>query len=186
MNFCASLIELIGETHKLQIQTSVMAKRSTITQGRKSIIEHAIKNEYSHILFLDDDMAFTSEAFKSLRARDCSIISANAVTRPNIQKTALESLPLITAKDKNKKAIPSQNKTGIEPVSYIGLAFTLLRVEDIKKIPKPWFVLTEDVTEDYYFCKKAIESGLEIYVDHDATKHVAHVGDFPFSEKIIN
>ena len=183
--FYSSLIDTMIEMSSMGLHPGlrVLSKVSNIASGRKKLLQQAIDGGFSHILFIDDDMAFEPKAFKFLASRDCSFVAANAVTKPNIAGIKLEEAPRITAKDKDKNPVSSLNKTGIEPVERIGLAFALLRIEDIKKIPDPHFALSESSGEDYFFCQRAIEHGIDIYVDHDATKHVVHIGDYPFCEE---
>jgi len=35
--------------------------------------------------------------------------------------------------------------------------------------------------EDFYFCKKLRANGVSVYVDHDVSQEVAHVGDFEYT-----
>lgn len=56
-------------------------KISCLPVARQLIVAEAIKGDYTHLLFLDDDMKFSPEAFNSLQSRDVSFIGANYMIR---------------------------------------------------------------------------------------------------------
>lgn len=39
---------------------------------------------------------------------------------------------------------------------------------------------TKWITEDVYFCRKAAEKGVKIYIDHDLSKQIRHIGTFSY------
>jgi hypothetical protein len=52
----------------------------------------------------------------------------------------------------------------------------------------PWFhipwnekELKFDCGEDIYFCRKARKAGHKIYLDHDLSKEIAHIGQYEFT-----
>jgi hypothetical protein len=67
----------------------------------------------------------------------------------------------------------------------------LIDVEVFKQIPKPWFMLDympeidDFVGEDWYFCSLLEKAGIPIYVDHDASKRVGHIGPFTFDHSHV-
>jgi hypothetical protein len=73
-------------------------------------------------------------------------------------------------------------------VDAIGCGFLLIKVEALAKIPRPWFLCVNrsgrpedncDTMEDYYFCWKATEAGLQVWVD--TSPGLFHKGAFGYS-----
>lgn len=44
-----------------------------------------------------------------------------------------------------------------------------------------WNVFTNDGGEDYWFCNLCKEAGIEMWVDHDLSKVISHMGIYPYS-----
>ncbi|MFH1740220.1 MAG: hypothetical protein ABIH23_14525 [bacterium] len=73
-------------------------------------------------------------------------------------------------------------------IDAIGCGFLLIKVEALLKVPKPWFLCVNrsgrgedncDTMEDYYFCWKAAEAGLTIWVD--TSPGLYHKGGYGYS-----
>jgi hypothetical protein len=67
---------------------------------------------------------------------------------------------------------------------------TLVKTSILAKIPRPWFnVMWSDhgaiIGEDIHFCIKAQDAGFEVYVDHDLSKAIGHIGTRTFGWKDI-
>ena len=76
----------------------------------------------------------------------------------------------------------TEDSVGIQPVLYSGFGVSLISTEVFRKVPQPWFLpdfnseKSEYSTEDFPFFRRARETGFTIYVDHDASKLVGHIG----------
>jgi len=63
----------------------------------------------------------------------------------------------------------------------------LLDLNAIKSIKPPHFEIIWDektqeyLGEDHYFCAKLRSNGIKIYVDHDASQTVGHIGDYTYT-----
>lgn len=156
-------------------------RTSNLPAGRQMGVDAAAKGGFTHILFLDDDMKFTPKAFDILLKRDLDFVGANCMRRDGIGTTAT---------DLDDKMIYSAGKTGIQKISVMGLGFTLIKTSVFEKIPRPCFSITWkvkdneliSVTEDHYLCGLLLNSGIDMYVDHDAARYVIHMGDQGYQE----
>lgn len=153
---------------------------SLLPVGRQLAVDTAIAEEFTHLLFVDDDMGFDPSVFESLRSHKKDFIAANYMSKgPN-------GKPVAAGMD--GEVLPSKGKTGIEQILQIGLGCALVAVEPLKTIPKPHFEVpyVEDkaayMGEDAYFCRLLTHFGVEMFVDHDATRKVVHIGDYPYQE----
>ena len=140
------------------------------------MVVDALKTNATHVCFIDEDMGFAPDTLHVLLRKRQPIVGANYPMRvPPMQFTALSM-------DQKTRVHTDGHKDGLEPAYYIGFGFAVIERQVFEKIPKPWFLggynLTTEkyTTEDHPFCRKSREAGYTVYVDHDASKRVWHVG----------
>jgi hypothetical protein len=61
----------------------------------------------------------------------------------------------------------------------------LIKREVFEGMSEPWFDMPWQTTrgymgEDVFFCKKAQELGYKVYIDHDVSHEIGHIGTFEF------
>lgn len=174
-----SLLKLDKGTHSCII---INQRGCYIDASRNSIVKEAQANNCDYLLFVDSDMAFPPDAFLKLIAEDKDIIGCNyAKRRPphGSMATALDGT-LIVPKDK-----------GIEQCLYVGTGFVLIKMTVFDKLSFPWFEtkwgkLTTDrpdiiqYGEDTRFCAKATQAGIPVFVHHELSWDIVHIGQFPY------
>lgn len=182
--FGASLCHLIGQMHRSKVIYFLnIIQASGIFKARQSAISDAIAGEFSHILFLDDDMVFPPNILDGLIAHDLGIVAINYARREEGNKNAITHAI-------DGSGVFSKGKSGVEEVGWIGFGGVLIKIDSIKNIENPFFEIRwhperEDfVTEDTYFCMKVRSAGIKIYVDHDISNKVFHVGDYLYHEEV--
>jgi hypothetical protein len=80
-----------------------------------------------------------------------------------------------------------QDSAGLERVAAIGMGVMMVRAEVFQTMPQPWFHIhfSPDSAvytgEDIWFCRGSREAGFEVWLDHDLSQHVRHIGNFEFS-----
>lgn len=198
--FSASFAALIVHLAERRIEYSVdfVFGSSLLPAARQKSVETAIKGGFTHILMLDDDMTYETKTFDYLVSRKLPFVAAGYVSKIYGAK------PLqVWAKDFKGKPASSIGKTGIEKVREVGLGVALLDLSIFANIPRPWFevpwideskleqvnpdmpvssVYAHHMGEDYYLCRLMEHHGIPVFIDHDATRGVGHVGDFVFTE----
>lgn len=129
------------------------------------------KHRATHILWIDSDMQFPRDTFHRLLEHDVDIVGCNYPRRhpPHYSSACdLEGVPL----DPTTK--------GLELVSTIGFGVILTRASIFEgEIELPLFAHHDDdgyVTEDVTFCRQMIRLGKQIWVDHDLSSEVRHIG----------
>lgn len=176
-HFGASLCGLVRKMTLDGVDFDMLAMMGTsvLPKARQIAVDHAIQNNFTHILFLDDDMAFSADLYQSLSKHSLPVVAANYSNKssdPKPQTHGIDGLPLY-----------SHEKIGIEEAGWVGFGAVLIDLASIKDIPKPLFEMRwmEDrqafIGEDYYFCGKVRAHGLKIYIDHDISQNMGHVGD---------
>lgn len=160
------------------------SKGSILPQQRADMVRECLASGCSHLLFLDDDMAFPMTALYDLLAADKDIVAANCVTKT--------IPPTPTARDIHNNRIPINDQlTGLQEVGSVGCAVMLVKADVFKKLPKPWFNFEyrpskdDFVGEDVFFCWKSREHGFKVYIDHDLSRKVLHIGDFHYHYKML-
>ncbi len=137
---------------------------------RELLVETAIVQKASHVLFIDSDMRFPSHTLEILKGYDKDIVGVNCKQRTQDAWTAR----------KEGEFISSVGKSGLEEVDTLGMGVTLIKTSVFEKIPKPWFSTPWDgkkhIGEDVYFCSNAREHGFKVFADHDLAQLVRHAG----------
>lgn len=158
------------------------AEGSGIASNREKMVVQALADEQvTHILFIDDDMKFEPEAFFLLASRRLPFVACNYPLK--LEGAGFSAVSY----DKNRRVVTDASSTGLEEVWFTGFGFALISRELFEAIEKPYFLAGYNTakgtytTEDFPFCMKAIEKGFKIYVDHDASKLVSHVGNHTFT-----
>lgn len=152
---------------------------SLLSCGRQDAVQNSIKNGFSHLLFIDDDMTYPPEGAKRLLARGKRIIGVNALKKVPGVHYQVRAL--------NDKELVSKGRAGIEEVHSMGFGFMLVDLDVFVKCPAPNFEIRWNGTgytgEDHYFCNQARAAGEKIWVDHDLSALCTHVGDHGYSYK---
>ena len=160
----------------------VVTKMGTlIVNQRQDLVKEALLGEADYLLFLDADMRFPVNTIERLLAWDKDVVAANYPTRrlppkPTAFKEHHPTIPLYTREDSE----------GIEEAFSVGAGVMMIKTSMLWALELPLFDIVWDdyhrnyIGEDVYFCKKAREAGYTIWVDHDLSKEVKHVGMFEF------
>ena len=180
--FAFDLANLVGYVsrhtdHKI---TLLQMPGTLIFTQREKLAEEALADGAEAILWIDSDMRFPANTLEVMLSRKVPILGVNATTRrAPILPTALN---LEMEKDTAVlRKVESRGKQGIEQVTAVGFGVTLVKSQVFREIPKPWFnIIWKDdgdiIGEDVHFCVKALDFGIETYVDHDLSPLIKHIG----------
>lgn len=180
--FGSSLVGLVAYAAKLNLRFTphIMQGASNLPRARNLAVRKAIKEGLTHILFIDDDMTFSFEVLDHLLRHDVDVVGVNYTTKsPDLRPQT---------HDLNGLPVYSQNATGLEEVGWLGCGMMLIKLESVKDLPDPLFEMrwvperNDFIGEDYFFCGTMRHHGRKIYVDHDASAKVGHVGDYVYKE----
>jgi len=162
-------------------------KSSLLPEGRARLVARAYDNNATHILWLDSDMKFPADTISRLVNHNLAVVGAN-YPRKNIEA---RPTAYVDEDDYTGPVWSGERASGIQRVSHCGLGVMLcdMRVFDALELPffaiepqPPEFV--KHCGEDVYFCRKLAKAGIEIYIDHDLSKEVAHIGDFEYTNAL--
>lgn len=146
-----------------------------VNNNRTLLVHKAVEMKATHILFVDSDMRFPPDALERLLVHKKDIVGANYQARTNSETTAR----------KDGKFVPL-GKQGIEEVDTMGFGLILIDLNvftsPIRSVPPNCFSMPFDtsiglfVGEDVYFCTMARDKGFRVWVDHDLSNQVKHLG----------
>lgn len=150
-----------------------------LSQNRSGLVDMSLEQDCSHILFLDADMTYPEDTIARLYKHNKFIVAANYPKR---------DFPIVgTAVDFNWDPVTTTKEdTGLAEVQFAPTGCMLIKTEVFKSIEKPWFAhsyvleLQKYATEDVYFCNKAREAGYSVWIDHDLSKEIEHVGKYKY------
>lgn len=157
-----------------------LAESSVIHSNRAAIVERALAAGRTHLLFLDDDMAFEPRILDILFGRRQEVVCVNYLMK--------SADPQFVAVDLAGRRVPTvEGSTGLLPVAYSGFGVSLFDLKAFARTPRPWFLPEYDeaarvyTTEDNPCYKRLRAAGATVYLDQDASKLVSHVGRFGWS-----
>lgn len=145
---------------------------------RNMLVDMALKNDMTHILFLDYDMVLHPNLVPLLARHKLPI-----VTGLYHQRRAPFN-PLMYVGKPNEMLMVTNYKPGaLIRVLATGCGATLIETEVFKQLKRPWFqTIVDDVqyeTEDINFYNKCYEKGIPVYVDTEA--ECGHKGKMIFN-----
>ena len=154
-------------------------------QNRNLIIEEARHHKCSHILFIDDDMAFAPDSLMQLLSYDVNIVGGLYLNR------GYPHLPVVF--DYNSSSSMTRhslkdNEKGLKEVGAVGFGFMLININVFNYMDRP-YVRTGQIqkdlrSEDIDFCIRARESGFTIHCD--LSLPIGHIGLATFWPNMID
>lgn len=171
MLYSTAKLMMLGRVALLPIYN----EQTYIEENRTALVRAALDNDCTHALWLDTDMRFPPNALERLLARDRAIVGANYRQRRGTHlPTAFTTIELLVY------CVTHPGSTGIERVESASMGVMLTHLDVFRQIPEPWFTERawgeHRVRDCLAFCVGAREAGFPIYVDHDLSHDVRHIG----------
>lgn len=158
---------------------------SILAKSRQELVQRAIEAKCTHILFIDSDQGFPAWTLHKMASAGKLIIAANVAIK------RMPSGP--TARNKDPEwpggtpVYTRPNSSGLEQVWRIGTGIMLINLDVFKDLPLPWFETTwwppinDFKGEDWHFCELMEKRGVPIFIDHDLSKVVEHIGTYRYT-----
>lgn len=183
--FALDLVALVGATTKNRpdIELAIVMEPGTLIVGQRiDLARLAIGTDADYILWLDSDMRFPKNALVKLMAHGKDIVAANYVRRQIPPKP----VAFLDDYDDTVLLYTTPESTGLQEVVGVGMGVMLTTVNVFRQLSEPWFGLHWNVGkkayggEDTWFARTAREHGFKVFVDHDLSQHVEHLGEFKY------
>lgn len=160
-------------------------KGSILPQMRQEMIDYALKQKATHILFVDSDMQFPRDTLHRLLKWQQMIVAANCCTKKFPTTTTARINP------ENRiggDPVFSQGKVGIQRVWRVGTGVMLLNLRAFERLERPYFSLKWSgdkadayVGEDWALCENFENAGIPIFIDHELSEEIGHIGTFNYN-----
>lgn len=159
----------------------ILRRSCDIVSNRTWLVNEAIKNGATHLLFVDSDMIFPSDTIPKLLAHKKEIVGATYNKR---------EFPL----KKVSKPLTEESETELYEAQHNGLGVTLIDLSIFKEEwvdPQngrkvPFFNFGRDsqgalvMGEDVFFSMAAKDMGFKTWIDPVLSKKVRHIGEYCF------
>lgn len=166
---------------------SLFAEGTLLASQRHNLVLAARRENASHILFVDADMRFPSDAILRLLEAEVRVVGANcAKRRMPTGPTAANYV-----KGKRVPVYTTDDTHGLERVDRVGTGFLLIEMSVFSQIPAPWFetpwveAAEAFMGEDVAFCCKLQQAKIPIFIDHDVSREIGHIGSFEFRHEHV-
>ena len=172
--------------HTLNTNDAIALKISEgtlIANQRAELTLDAMREGCSHVLFIDSDMRFPQDMIGRLLKHDLDIVATNCARRRMPTGPTAQIY-----KDNGDRELvwTMPESTGLQEVGSVGMGVMLIKSSVFKALSEPWYETpwrTDKrgyIGEDVFFCNKARSAGFKIWIDHDVSKEIGHVGTFEF------
>lgn len=187
--FAFDLCHMIGhfgvkETREGHSLYTDYVEGTLICNQRQQMVDRAMRDGATHTLWLDSDMRFPPDVIRRLVDRDKDVVCANYATR---RSPIVPICIKLSDAGEPEHTYTHPESTGVEKVFSAGMGCMLVKTEVYRRLEYPTFMIPwvemdhAYVGEDIYFCRQLAAKGVEIWVDHDLSKQVAHTGDMEFN-----
>lgn len=188
--FTSDLVSLVAYQTARQAPGSSLqvffSKGAQPAVQRCDLVRLALQANADWILWVNPDMRFPRGALERLLSLEVPIAAANYVA------TVAPYLPAaVKALDPELRLRTEPTSSGLEYVQATGMGLMLTSTEVFRKLPEPWFMVGFHAEtrsyfgEELYFCRRAVEAGFRIVIDHDLSKLAARVGSFEYRHELV-
>lgn len=191
MGYAQSLARLVSYFAQVRIfddcptQTLVTdaVEGSGIAENYENMIIRYLDDKethWTHFLSIEDDMIFSPDNLHRLAKHKLPIVGGNYSTNKG-------SVLRFTASNINGRVVTYKESKGLEEVDQLPQGFTLVAREVYEKMPHPWYLMGYNmgsgnyIYQDGYFSEQARTLGYKLYVDHDVSKLLWHIGTKAYS-----
>ena len=175
--FVQCLTNLIMRLNREGVNFEVKYMAGTLVYAaRNKLVEHAVSNEFTHVLWLDSDMVFQDSILEDLMFCEKDIVCGrfNARRKPYVSCQFSKLVPL--------ERIEEYPLDTFE-IAGCGFGCVLTKVDVLKDINEKegtCFLPMAGFGEDLAFCVRATENGHKIYCEPTAVVgHVGHITIYP-------
>jgi len=182
-------LAIVGQTVKqgYDVEFIGVTERTLIHSARNILANTFVKTDCEWAFWMDSDMDLPVDVIPYMIEK-AKQLGAKFLTGVYYQRKGEQHLPVIWRKapelvdgrkveplagDLHHFVIPPET-TPIR-VDVCGFGCVLTHRELFEKIPKPYFDIQNDLSEDFYFCIKAKAAGFELWAD--PSFECGHFGD---------
>lgn len=162
-----------------------------VFDARDEACSVAVNSDYTHVLFIDSDMAFEPGALvKALKHNDDVVTGLYYKRKDNHEPVLYKAIDQrrYSADGHVKQHGYAEIETDLDrdyfPVEGCGFGFVLVKLDVLREVHKhhvSWFEPIPGMGEDLSFCQRLKELGIKIMCD--TTIKLGHYGEYCFTAK---
>ena len=193
--FGTSLISLVAQfnqqkapgyrSQELRVASIVS---SILPRNRMNAVKMAQVAKATFLLFLDSDQTFAPDLLHRLLKHHKLVVAGNYVMK------TIPAQPITRKRGKKPEGDPVYTdtaSTGLEQVWVAGTGAMLIHMSVFEKIGLGvWdmkYLPEKDAYqgEDWSFCLACEAAGIPIYIDHDVSKSIGHLGQMNYTHDLV-
>ena len=161
-----------------QKMSLITIQSSMLSWSRELSVKKALQSGATHILFIDSDMKFPMNMANKMLEEKKDFLAANCTTRAFPVETVAHTM--------DGERLDSRGSHGLVKVQHVGLAISMISRVALQKLRQPLFLmdwlppLSCYCGEDVYFCQKLAAEGIDLWIDHDLSKAIQHIGTYAY------
>jgi hypothetical protein len=159
------------------------ANGSILPELRNDIAKQAMENGSTHLLWVDSDMDFPPDTLNRLIAHGLPVVGANCVRKSRPSEPTASRTDMM-------KMFTRKASTGLEQSAFTGTGVLLIQTHVLMAMHRQYgdplyaFAWHQEqgkfMGEDVRFCVNWTKMGGEVWVDHDLSKQVHHIGRWSY------
>lgn len=166
----------------------MQVKGSILPRGRLNLVRGAQNRKCTHLLFIDTDQTFPKDTAHRLLQHGKQVVGCNIATKQIPASTTARQ------KSENFWGIPvytDPNSPRLEKVWRLGAGIMLLDMRVFEKIGLGcfqilWIEAIQDYQgEDWSMCQALERTGVDIWVDHQLSDEVGHLGEYEYKHNVV-
>lgn len=181
----------LGEFKKQSI-VPMSVRGSILSNKRLAAVKQMQALKCSHVLFIDTDQTFPKTTLHQLLSHEKEVVAANIAVK------RIPSLPTARGWPEEGESwldapliYTDEESSGLQKVARIGCGIMLIEkkvfdVTGLNVFEQPW---KEDLQkyqgEDWTMCEAFEKAGFDIWIDHELSNVVGHIGDFEFTHEVV-
>ena len=178
LTMCAASMVANGISMSMAFSTG-----SLITVARRQLVDEFMKSTADYAWWIDSDMTFPIDSYAQLINRKVQLVGCNYRRRyfPTPNFTAMNGTLGNQIEIETTDQSPS-----IERVDGIPHGMMMVHRSVYEQIPAPHYLMEwnkekrVELGEDYYFCQKAKEFGINVWLDHALSRQISHIGTYHY------
>ena len=159
--------DYVDMLQKLPRTEKMFSRGQSPARNRNVIIEYALSKDFTHILFLDDDLAIPSDVMFKLINHDKDMVTGFYMMRNYPHRPILFDIAQEDGACAFTELIGQEE--GLIPVVASGLGCCLIKTDVFRVMEKPWITLGEyekdHWNDDISFFNRARAKGFRLYCD---------------------